>query len=517
MRNFFLLINGAYLDSGNYEYYPYIDKVITDFEKTRIAIEQLKKGNAPPNAEEYVLARYCINNENTNIIAMEAASKAFIEYRKYPLSVRRNILHDIHKSLLEHKDEFLDILMFEGHPRKLGEWEFEGMRVGSSPETVNYYCKLIQKEIGRYSNEIMYYARRPDGVVCISPPRSAAASNSFNAILVYLVGNSLIVKPPLKTPVSTLFIWETIVNEVLKKYDTPPGLLNIVIGNSKKLMDEWLEGPFVNDIILFGDSRKGIGEGSRIYKANKKPILELSGNDIQIIWKDANLKDAMDSLIDGFLGSTQVCMMPKIAIIHEKIFDSFEKDFIKKVKALKIGLPSNEETLLSPVSKIKEFFIFLEDALSKGAILRCGGKRINHLNKPDEKGAYIQPTVIRIDDIDQARSMLCINEEIFFPLLPLIKVCGDDELIFNKMVDMVNAHNYGLRTSLWISSEALIRKFAKQLDNCGILRINNRHSGFSYYISTHGGTRRSGGPFGEMNYFWQKTSHLQGVCRVKKG
>jgi acyl-CoA reductase-like NAD-dependent aldehyde dehydrogenase len=222
----------------------------------------------------------------------------------------------------------------------------------------------------------------------------------------------------------------------------------------------------------------------------------------------------MDSLIEGFLGSTQVCMMPKIALIHEKVFDDFEKGFTKKVKELKVGLPSDKETLLSPISKIKEFFMFLEDALSKGAILICGGKRINHLGKLDEKGFYIQPTLIRIDDIEKAKNMLCIKEEIFFPLIPLIKVSGSDEEIFNKMVDMVDVHNYGLRTSLWISSGKFTRKFAKELDNCGILRINSRHAGFSYYISTHGGTKRSGGPFGEMNYFWQKTSHLQGVCRV---
>lgn len=514
MEKFTLLSNSKDLDTGIYDYYPYIDKVLTDFEGTKKVLDELKKGSIPKYTERYIYAQYCINREDTNLIAMESAHKAFKEFRKFPLSIRKNILLDIHKSLLKYKEEFLKILMIEGHPRKLGEWEFEGMRVGSSPETINYYYGLTQKEIGKYSNEIMYYVRRPDGVVCISPPRSAAASNSFNAILVYLVGNALIVKPPLKTPISTLFLWKNIVNPVLKKYKTPPGLLNIVIGNSKKLMDEWLESPFVNDVILFGDSKKGIEEGARIYKANKKPILELSGNDIQMVWKDANLKEAMDSLIEGFLGSTQVCMMPKIALIHEKAFNDFTEGFAKKVKALKIGLPSDEETLLSPVSKIKDFFIFLEDALSKGAILVCGGKRVNHLGKLDEKGAYIQPTLIRIDDIENAKKMLCINEEIFFPLLPLIKVSGNDDEIFAKMVEMVNLHNYGLRTSLWISSGTFTRKFAKQLDNCGILRINSRHAGFSYYISTHGGTGRSGGPFGEMNYFWQKTSHLQGVCRT---
>ncbi len=514
MENWTLLINGKDLDTGRYDYYPYADKVITEFEKTREIIQELKNDSHPVGRDKYVFARYCINRDDTNLVAMEAAHKAFKEFKKFPLSVRKNILHDIHKGLVENKEEFLKILAIEGHPRKLGEWEFEGMKVGSSPPTINYYCQLIQKEIAKYSNEILYYARKPDGVVCISPPRSAAASNSINAALTFLVGNALIVKPPLKTPLSSLFLWKKVVNKVLKKHNAPPGLLNVVMGNSKKIMDEWLESNFVNDIILFGDSKKGIGEGARIYKANKKPILELSGNDILIVWSDADLNKAVDSMIEGFLGSTQVCMMPKIALIHEAVYDAFEKKFTKKTKELKIGLPSDPETLLSPVLKIKEFFVFLEDALSKGANLICGGKRINHLGKPDENGAYIQPTLVSVDDIEKAKKMLCINEEIFFPLLPLIKVRGSDEEIFNKMVDMVNTHNYGLRTSLWVSSGTFTRKFAKQLDNCGILRINSRHAGFSYYISTHGGTGRSGGPFGEMNYFWQKTSHLQGVCRV---
>ncbi|MDP1854321.1 MAG: aldehyde dehydrogenase [Candidatus Omnitrophota bacterium] len=520
MKKFTLLINGEDFDTKIYEYFPYIDKQITDFKTTFRILTGIKTGRIPEEAkeaDEYIYAKYCIGKDDTNLKAMESAYRAFKEFRKFPLSVRKNILLDIHKSLLGYKEEFLKLLMIEGHPKKLGEWEFEGMRVGSSPETTNYYYSMVQKEIGKYSNEILYNARRPDGVVCISPPRSAAASNSFNAILVYLTGNALIVKPPLKTPISTIFLWKEVINKVLEKYQTPPGLLNIVIGNSKRLMDEWLDSRYINDIILFGDSKKGIEEGARIYIANKKPILELSGNDFQLVWKDADLEKAAESLIDGFLGSTQVCMMPKIALIHKDVFDEFKNKFTKKVKNLKVGLPSDVDTLLSPVSKIEEFFMFLKDALSKGANLICGGKRIDYSGKPDEKGSYIEPTLIEIDDIDKAKSMLCINEEIFFPLLPLVQVTGSDEEIFDKMVEAVNVHNYGLRTSLWIKSGKFMRKFAKELDNCGILRINLRHAGFSYYISTHGGTRRSGGPYGEMNYFWQKTSHLQGISRALQG
>ena len=63
------------------------------------------------------------------------------------------------------------------------------------------------------------------------------------------------------------------------------------------------------------------------------------------------------------------------------------------------------------------------------------------------------------------------------------------------------------------------------LSKSGILRINSRHVNFSSYLATHGGLKLSGGPFGEMNYVWQKTSTLQGVsitnlkkkAEIKKG
>jgi acyl-CoA reductase-like NAD-dependent aldehyde dehydrogenase len=182
---------------------------------------------------------------------------------------------------------------------------------------------------------------------------------------------------------------------------------------------------------------------------------------------------------------------------------------------LKIGLPTNPDIILSPVARIKDLFDFLNDALEKGAKLIYGGQRVNHLDIEDKNGIYIKPTLIQIDDYEQALQMRCFKEEIFFPLLPLINVTGNDEEVFKNMIFLTDSNSYGLRASLWISSSKYLRKFAKELNNCGILRINSRHVGFSPYLSTHGGTGKSGGPFGEMNYFWQKGSHLQGISLTR--
>jgi len=516
MKKFTLFVNGRDVDTGVYEYFPYAEKMISDFRGTRKVIKDLKEGKIDKNVDDFIYSQYCINKEETNRLAIESAYNAFKEFRKFPLTKRRKIFLDMHELLLENKEEFIKILVIEGHPRKLAEWEFEGMSMGSSPKTIDFYCRQIQKEIGRYGNEILYWARKPDGVICVNPPGNAAASNSYNAILVFLSGNTLIIKPPLKAPISTIFLWREVVNKALIKNGAPGGTLNIVLGNSHVIMNEWLSSPYVNDIIYFGESKKGLEIGVEIFKAGKKPVLELSGNDIVLIWKDADIDKASDSLLDCFLGSTQICMVPKISLIHQDIYDKFIKKFLEKVKKLKIALPSDPDTILSPVLRIREFFEFLNDTLQKGGILLYGGERINHLGQPDPNGMYIRPTLVKIEDYDKALELRCVKEEIFFPLLPLIKISGKDEDVFDKMINFVNLHGYGLRASLWVNSSKYLRKFAKELDNCGIFRINSRHVGFSYYLSTHGGTKKSGGPFGEMNYFWHKTSHLQGISRTIK-
>lgn len=514
IRTFTPLVNGKNIDTGKYEYFPFADKAILDLKKTREIIRELKDGNSPKDAGPYIYGRYCVNGTDLYNKAIESAHNALKEFKNTPLQARKKIFYDMHDLLMKKKEKFIEILIAEGHPRKLAEWELEGMSIGSSPETIDFYFSQIRKEVGRHNSEIVYWSRRPDGIICLNPPGNASASNSYNAILVFITGNTLIVKPPLRNPLSTIYLWTEIVWEALKNNNVPDGTLNIILGNSKKILDTWLDSPLTNDIIYFGTSKKGLEIGKSIYSAGKKPILELSGNDLFLIWKDADIEKASTSLLDCFLGSTQICMVPKIAVIHQDIYEKFLDIFIKKVKSLKFGLPSDPDTIFSPVGKIKELFEFLNDALDKGAKMICGGNRVDHLGKTDSNGIYIQPTLLEVDGVAKAKSMKCLQEEIFFPLLPLIRVSGDDDEIFEKIVNLANSHDYGLRTSLWISSNKYLRKFAKNLENTGLLRINTRHVGFSYYLSTHGGTKKSGGPLGEMNYFWQRTSHLQGVSRT---
>jgi len=482
-------------------------------------MRQVQSGYFPPDWEECVYARYCVANDETNQQAIQAAHIASQSFRYTALSKRRRIFDTIHKLLLNHREEIIKLMIIEGHPRKLAEWEFLGMDTVCRKETIDLYKSELVKNLGNKQGERTFGVRKADGVVCVSPPKNAPCSNSIIGAHALLGGNTLIVKPPLHCPISTIYLWRNVIHEAVQLNDAPNGTINIVLGNSRTITDEWLTSPHVNDLLFFGDSTHGLEIGCRAFQAGKKPILELSGNDLLLVWKDADLDAAVDSLLDGFLGSTQICMVPKKGLIHEDIYDSFERKFVQKTLSLTVGLPSDSYTCLTPVTKISEFYETLEDAIEKGAELLCGARRVDYRGQSDSQGIFITPAVLRILDFEKALSMKCTREENFFPLIPLIRVSSEnrghlnnkDDGIFLRMVGLVNSNVYGLRVSVWVRSRPYLYKFLKRIDSGGLLRINTRHVGFSTGLSSHGGTGKTGGPYGEMNYVWQKTTHLQGI------
>ena len=190
-------------------------------------------------------------------------------------------------------------------------------------------------EVGVQGKERIYLVRKADGVVVVCPPKNAAASNSLIAAFALLSGNALIIKPPLKAPVATIQLWKKVVIKALRDKNAPESAVNIVVGNSKVFMDEWMNNPKVNDIFFFGDSEQGLEIGKKACEHNKKAILELSGNDNLFVWEGSNIEGAVDSAMDAYLGSTQICMVPKTLIVHEDAFNDFSELMVKKVNDLK--------------------------------------------------------------------------------------------------------------------------------------------------------------------------------------
>jgi len=508
-----LLIGSEGIDTGCYEYFPRINKLINEPKTTFKKIHNLNLGIIEENMDDYVFAKYSVGDKALSNLAIQSAQKAFLLFRKVPLEVRVEILKEIRERLLLNKSEVLGLMIAEGQPKVIAEWEFDEMIRAFSDKTLQFYQReIIRRFDDNNNNEKIILQRKPDGVLGVCLPKNAPLSSSMLSLLALLAGNTIVLKPPLKNPISVFHVWKKIIDAVIIEKTNIKGVVNVIVGNSKEIFSEWMGNPMLKDVLYFGGSEDGFKAWGQACQNNKKIILELSGNDFMIVWKEIHhLEKASQAFIDGFIASSQVCMLPRKALIHHEIADSFIAAIIEKSKHIVPGLPGDYKTILSPVGKIQFFNEFLSDAINKGARLLCGGKRINVSGKEASDGQYIEPTIIVVEEINRLQQMRLFNEETFFPLLTVIPVKGDDDFIAEQMCDTVNSNPFGLRVSAWVRDKKYLDKFISEIDNCGMLRINSRHVEFSEYLPTHGGTGMTGGPYGSLNYLWDKTSHLQGV------
>jgi acyl-CoA reductase-like NAD-dependent aldehyde dehydrogenase len=186
---------------------------------------------------------------------------------------------------------------------------------------------------------------------------------------------------------------------------------------------------------------------------------------------------------------------------------------LERVAGIRPGFPEDPDVVLSPVLKADRYFSALAEARREGAEVLCGGRRIDTRGEPSEQGFFLEPAVVRVDGLTDARHLECVREETFFPVLPVVvPTAAEGEDLLDRTIDFLNANEYGLRNSLWTSDAEVMDRFVGEVSNAGILKVNESHIGFVPVVATHGGTGRTGGPYGELHYPILRTTHMQGAA-----
>jgi acyl-CoA reductase-like NAD-dependent aldehyde dehydrogenase len=510
MRTYLQYIDGEDVEGARWTYVVRASAMLRDIDDTFNMKRALELGR-PVEMTEDVVARCALGTIDDSARALEAARRASREFRLFPQETRSQIVIEFNRALAARADEMVDNLVIEGHPRKLAQWEVSGMLCGTDEATIRWYETQFHHSFEQDGRRIEL-VRKPDGVVCVNPPQNAAGSNSTMGIFALLIGNAIVVKAPRSSPLAVMFLFRDILAPILDKYGAPPGTMNLVCGNAGGMLRSWVNSPLVDDLIFFGGSEAGLKLGEECLKNGKKAILELAGNDGFVVWRDADLDAAARALEECFYGSSQICMVPKYAVVHPDIADGFISRFVERVSRIRPGYPEDPDVLLSPVLKVDGYFDYIAEAREAGGEVLCGGERVDVDGKPDTRGMFCEPTVIRIDGLARANDLSCVREETFFPLIPVIvPEPASDERLLEDVVKLVNANKYGLRNSFWTRDESIARRFTDEVTNGGQLKVNDSHIGFSSIMATHGGTGQTGGPYGELNYVGLRTSHMQGI------
>ncbi|AGL15826.1 aldehyde dehydrogenase [Actinoplanes sp. N902-109] len=480
---------------------------------TSVSLKRALEGRPDPEAlhHPYVVGRCAVAGAGEIEESLDAATAAAAGWAAVPLPTRLRLGELFREALLRNRETFLDLLVAEAHPRKLAEWEFSCLLQVYSPESISFYASQMHTEFA-YGDRRLIVRRQPDGVVCVNPPQNAPAPSAALAVLALMAGNAVVVRAPRSIALSTMYVLRDLVAPLLSELGAPAGTLNVVCGKPREMIDRWLAHPGVNDIFYFGGSREGLVFQGECVARGKKPILELAGNDGVVVWHDADLALAAEAITECFFGSGQICMVPNYVIVHPAVAEELLDLVVKAAAEIRPGYPDDPGVLLSPVRRSEKFFRLLEQALSRGAQLVCGGDRIELDGTVSETGVFLQPTVLRVDGLAGARTVDAVRDETFFPLLPVVvpEPMSDADLL-DRVIAYVNSNEYGLRNSLWSGSDEVVERFVREVGNGGLLKVNDSHIGFLPYLPTHGGTGLTSGVHGEANYPILKTSHQQGV------
>ena len=503
-------VDGREVDSGRYLYTVTTRSMLDDVFASLNLKRGLERGELDADeVTDDVVGRCAIASQETVLAALDAAAAAAPVWGAVPVSTRMRLGAVIRERLRRGHAELVELMVAEGSPRGLAQWQVAGLMELFSPETLGWCESQLRHEF-RHGRRRLVVRRVPDGVVCVNPPQNAPAASALFGITPLLAGNAVVVRAPRSAPLGVMYVLRELVVPALDEVGAPPGVLNVFCARPGPTIKAWLDSPVVNDIFYTGDVQRGLEFERDCVARGKKPILELAGNDCVVVWRDADLDLAVEALTECFYGSGQICMVPNQVVAHPEIADELLARLATAAAEIRPGFPEDPGVLLSPVLRSERFFSYVKDALAAGATLVCGGRRLEVDGSVCDTGLFLEPTVLRVDGLADCRRIQAVRSETFFPLLPVIVPEPDHELL-SQVLEHVNSNPYGLRNSLWAKDPAVIDWFAARVVNGGLLKINDSHIGFLPYLPTHGGTGLTGGAFGEANYPMLRSSHLQGV------
>jgi benzaldehyde dehydrogenase (NAD) len=297
--------------------------------------------------------------------------------------------------------------------------------------------------------------RSPVGVVGVISPFNVPLILSTRSIAPALaVGNAVVVKPDVRTPLAGGFIQARIFEEA----GLPEGLLHIVPGGPAT-GQALIADPRVRVVSFTGSTAAGRAVGELAARHLKRVHLELGGNSALVILDDADLDLAVSAGAWGsFLHQGQICMTAGRHIVHEKVADAYVSALSEHAEHLPVGDPTTGQVALGPLidaGQRDKVHGLVTSTVDAGARLAAGGRYDN---------LFYRPTVL-----DNVRpDMPAYAQEVFGPVAPVLR--------FSTMEEAARlAADTGYGLSLGILSRDVMKALAlaEQVPT-GIVHINDQ-------------------------------------------
>jgi len=372
----------------------------------------------------------------------------FPRWHSRPFADRARILLEAAAALESRKDEWGRLMTLEmGKPINAGIAEAE-----KCAWVCRYYAengeRFLADETVTTDASSSWVRYEPLGAVLAVMPWNFPFWQVFRfAAPALMAGNVGLLKHASNVPGCALAI-----EEIFHVAGAPEGAFRALLIGSDRVASV-IHDPRIAAVTLTGSESAGVSVGREAGGQIKKTVLELGGSDPFIVLPSADLEAAaMTAVKARTINNGQSCIAAKRFIVHRDVADAFEKRFVERMAALKVGDPGDPSVDIGPLATPAirdEVDGQVQRSVAAGARVLLGGRRL------DGPGNFYAPTVL----VDVPPGSPADAEEIFGPVASLFRVSSLDEAIA-----VANRSRYGLGSSAWTRDagerDRLVREIA---------------------------------------------------------
>jgi malonate-semialdehyde dehydrogenase (acetylating)/methylmalonate-semialdehyde dehydrogenase len=395
-----------------------------------------------------VLAQVPLSDAGDVLAAVDAASAAFLEWRRTPPEDRIQPLFKLKQLMEDHFEEFGRLITQE-NGKTLAEAKGEMRRAIENVEVACGIPIMMQgynlEDVARGIDETMI--RQPLGVVAAITPFNFPGMIPF-WFLPYAIacGNTLILKPSERVPLTMRFAFD-----LLQRTGLPKGVVNLVNGG-KKVVDALLDHPQIRAISFVGSTPVAKYVYARAAANGKRAQCQGGAKNHVIVLPDADMGMATQIISDSAFGCAgQRCLAVSVAVTVGDAQKVFGRSITEAAAKLKVGNGLEEGVQMGPVitsqskSRVEEL---IGMGVAEGAKVLLDGR--NSRIPKYESGNFVNPTIL--DGIPMASALT--DTEIFGPVLSLVHAQDMDEALA-----FLRRSAFGNQASLFTSSGSAARQF----------------------------------------------------------
>ncbi|HEY7916523.1 MAG TPA: aldehyde dehydrogenase family protein [Acidimicrobiales bacterium] len=429
--------------------------------------------------------------------AAAAAREAFPAWAATPVEERLGLLKAAAAALRSRNDDLVPLVIAEtGATASVGS----RMQVPISADRFDRYSRDIrhvQESMlppvataatplapGGLISALAY--RQPVGVVAAIASYNFPLTNMAGKVAPALaMGNTVVIKPAPQDPLAVIEL-----ARVLQEVGFPPGVVNLVSAQGPDPASALTSSPDVDMVSFTGSTAVGQRIAAAGAPTMKRLLMELGGKGAAVVFDDADIKGAITAIGSTWaFHSGQICTAPTRAVVHRSIFDQVVESLAKFAGVLKVGDPTEPDTVVGPLisgQHQQRVLDYIETGRRQGEVV-AGGNRPAHM----DTGYYVEPTLIT-----GSNEMTVAREEIFGPVV--VAIPFDDE---EEGIAIANDSDFGLYDYVFSGDTARAFRVAKLL-RAGHVGINtaqrNMDAPFGGFKMS--GLGRDGGDYGLEAY-----------------